>query len=202
MPAPSAQSPAGLLGGLVGGLFGGDDDPPRFNIGNVGNGVRTDEFANSELGGFSFGTKDLDPQKANEIVKGIQEFDKALASAIQGSGVGDEVAEALQNAFSFKSKDDGLSLEDMMQARLDAALSVMDDFIGQLVQRGSTIEDQLQRLASVFAIERELFFGRGLGLSGEGLGNITPPSQPGPGPGSRPRRAAAGHPARRAPGFS
>jgi len=96
-------------------------------------------------------------------VRGLQDFEEALAIAIEHSGAGDAVRDALQN-FTHISDEDGLSLDQMMQRRFDVALSVMDEFVQQVVKRAEKLEDQMQRLADAFVIRRELFFGRGLGI--------------------------------------
>src|SRR5690625_3645536 len=168
-----------VIGSLVGGLFDSKPKRDRFNFGDLetllGRKPSVDaDFFRSWFGDVAFGFTGLDDQAVAQIVHGLQEFDRALATAIQHSGAGDAVAAALAN-FAHLSDKEGLSIDQMMQGRFDAALSAMDWFTQELVKRGDTLEDQMQRLADVFAIETELFLGRGLGLTGAGFDTGSPP---------------------------
>jgi hypothetical protein len=184
---PLGAIAGGILGGLIGGLFD-DSKNPRFDFGQVGPLLNrkssvTPDFFDTALGEIAYGNTGLSDDQISQFVRGLQDFDRALATAIEGSGYGDAVREALES-FTFISDEQGLSLDHMMEARLDAALRAVDGFVAELVKRGDTIEDQLQRLSDAFTIEREIFLGRGLGLPGADIPGAGVPGPGGPSPGN------------------
>lgn len=157
-----------VLGGIMGAL--GSQKDPKFQLegadaagttgGRMRGGFQTD------LGLINFRFRNVEDAAQRALINGLIDMDRQLAALLAPTGMLPQAQAALRN-FSFDSADDGSDPEAVMQARFDAVLDgVATAWMRGFVRMGANLEDQMQRWADAIAIEREIDFGRALGLDG------------------------------------
>ena len=175
----------GLIGSLVGGLFGGGS-VPKFQV----RGTRpdraidegTDVTTFTRFGQLDFAFREIEAEAQATVIRGFLQFDGALAMAIRDADRRTAVAEALEE-FAVSSRADGEDLGTLLQDRFDLALSAFEPAVRAAVQGvGTTLEEQIQRLADSEAIRAATDRLQGIGLGfEEALALVAELEQPGEG---------------------
>lgn len=184
----------GAIGDIVGQLIGDalfGESFPKAQIRGTNaaraTDVGTDFIRETALGEIEFAFRDIDEAAERALTEAFLGFDQALASFIRDDLQLAEIEETLSE-FGVSTRSDGEDIGQLLQLRFDAVLSTFDSFIQGIVEVGITLEEQVQRLNDIIAIESEIGLRRGLGLNGSaGLGigpGPSPSPSPGPGPGN------------------
>jgi len=180
--------PAGaVIGGIIGDIIGdaifdaftkaprisisGDADVERF-------GTKDVEALQTDLGEVFLGLRKIPPEVADQIRRAIQEFDKAIATAIDGAGNLDAINAALAE-FDQQAKAKKFSTGELLEARFNAVLSAFDGFTQGIVNQASLLEDRIERLNDIIDIGTRFALGDTLGLTGAGF-NPAPAPSPAP----------------------
>lgn len=181
---PAGAMIGASIGSAIGSIFDRQKDP-KFQLGGVSGFARTGGTPrgsfDSYLGDTLFRFRNIEDETAQQIQTALVQFDRTIAGLIRDQGQMNLIDAAMRN-FAYDSADDGASMTQLLQARFDAILRTFDAFTQAVVSKGYDLEEQVQRLADVFAIQTELFFRRDLGLF-DLVGSAPPGTQP---PGTQP----------------
>jgi hypothetical protein len=150
----------GVLGGMVGGLF---DDEPKYELQLVGSDVLgldklkgrgSQEFLASALGGFHITNRaDTDPAQIDQITKGIVDFDRALASAMDPDQLA--LATELLGKWGIELTDSNISLQEFMESRFNQLRYMWGPGspINGFIDAGMGFEEQVKRMTVALSAE-------------------------------------------------
>lgn len=160
---PVGSAIGSAIGSFVGGLFAGQSKP-KFQVtgANVQFDLGTDALETA-LGQFNVGFREIEAETADAVRNALLSFTTTVASVIRDADILARVEAELANV-GFSSRRDGASLERLTQEIFDNILNGIDSGIANFVRRGQSLEDQLDRFAVAFQLQRNLVAGEGLGL--------------------------------------
>lgn len=177
---------AGPIGGMIGSIIGDllfGESVPKFQAYGAGGqmDMGTDLTIGTRFGEqLNFAFREIEDQAADQVVRGYSQFLTTLSGVIRDPEDQAGVASAIR-AFGVSSRSGPDSIEGQLNLLLDDILLTFDGFTREFVNMGATLEERVQRLADVFAVENRLILGMGFGLGAVG-GSVAPgPVAPGPG---------------------
>jgi hypothetical protein len=138
-----------VIGGLAG-LFGGEDDPLlRVRSDEFSGNRRSEGRAVSVLGDIFVRTEGIDDPSSPQIADAIRLFDNTIAELLSEDQIA-AVRERLDNV-NDTFRNGAATLQEALEQRFDVILGTLDETTQDFVRQGTTLEEQIDRLADVLS---------------------------------------------------
>jgi len=153
---PLGMAIGAIIGGLIGGLFD-KDRPPVAKI--SGNDTMNRESSsdkdtqfNTAFGTTFLSTRRLDAEAINSIIEGVKAFDEVVSGLLDDGTIAAITADLAD--WGLRLKGDQISMEKILQTRMDIVLANISDEVARFVRAGGSMEDQIDRLATGLSAEK------------------------------------------------